>query len=85
MRVWSPGARVGHAWLKVLAMKGILAAAEEEGSWFEDADNKGIDKGRFGFEVAEVGSGGSERISGVKPGTKRATTRWIIFTFCGTA
>jgi hypothetical protein len=33
--------------------------------------------GKFGFEVAAVGKGGRARVSGVKPGIKRATTFWI--------
>ena len=69
MRVWSPGARVGHAWLKVEAIKGM----PEEAPGAE----RGIASGTFGFEVAEVGSGGRPKSSGVNPGIKRVTTFWI--------
>jgi len=37
----------------------------------------GIGIGRLGFEVVEVGKGGSARISGVNPGIKRTPTFWI--------
>jgi len=35
----------------------------------------GIEIGKFGFEVDDVGGGGNARISGVSPGIRRATTR----------
>jgi hypothetical protein len=75
---WSPGARVGQAWLNVVAMKGIHAAVDTStvplslGKGGSDA--RGIDIGKLGLEVADVGKGGSESISGVSPGTKRTTT-----------
>jgi hypothetical protein len=69
MRVKSPGARVGHAWLKVEAIKG--KADEDPGV------GRGIAIGTFGFEVATVGSGGRPRSSGVNPGINRVTTFWI--------
>ncbi len=71
MRVWSPGARVGHACVKVVAMNGIQAAIE---SAFWDFERRGIEIGRFGFEVAAVGKGGSSKTSGVNPGIRTATT-----------
>ena len=101
--VESPGARVGHAWLKVLAINGMQAAveiisssspsssspssspssysrAETEGGGGGGAKS-GIEIGKFGFEVDDVGRGGKARISGVSPGMRRATTRWIVFAF----
>lgn len=42
---------------------------------------RGMESGRFGLAVAEVGKGGKERMSGVIPGMRRATTFWIIWTF----
>ena len=79
MRVWSPGARVGHAWLNVLAMKGILAAPVLEPTSADE--RRGIESGRFGFTVADVGSGGRLSRSGVNPGTSKVTTFWIMFVF----
>jgi hypothetical protein len=38
---------------------------------------RGIGKGTFGLEVADVGRAGSERSDGVRPGTRRATTLGI--------
>jgi hypothetical protein len=35
---------------------------------------RGIERGRLGFEVADVGRGGSESRGAVMPGIKRATT-----------
>lgn len=64
--VGSPGAFVGHAWLKVFAMKGRSLGDSGVGS--------GIERGRLGFDVADVGKGGSERRDGVMPGIRRATT-----------
>ena len=40
-----------------------------------------MESGRFGLAVAEVGKGGKERISGVIPGMRSATTFWNIWTF----
>ena len=52
IRNWSPGARVGHAYVKVDCMNGTpdVPAASACGS--------GTCRGRFGFAVADVGSGG---------------------------
>ncbi len=36
--------------------------------------DSGTCRGTFGFDVADVGRGGSERMSGVSPGIRRATT-----------
>ena len=49
------------------AMKGTPCAASAAG--------RGISNGRFGFEVAAVGSGGRDRISGVRPGMSNVITR----------
>lgn len=38
------------------------------------AGGNGTAKGTFGFAVADVGRGGRESMSGVKPGIRRATT-----------
>lgn len=35
---------------------------------------KGISRGKWGFEVADVGRGGRDKRSGVRPGIRRATT-----------
>lgn len=43
---------------------------------------RGICIGTFGFEVAEVGRGGSERVSGVSPGMSNVTTFRIDTEFC---
>jgi hypothetical protein len=64
--VGSPGAFVGHAWLNVAAMKGM--------SQGDSGVGRGIERGRLGFDVADVGRGGNERRGGVMPGIKRATT-----------
>ena len=72
--VWSPGARVGQAWLKVEAMNG-RDVFESPGS--------GIATGILGFAVAEVGSGGRARKSGRMPGINSATTFCIDRAFCG--
>ena len=110
--VESPGARVGHAWLKVLAINGMQAAVEIISSSSSSSSSSppssspssspssysrvetggggggggggaksGIEIGKFGFEVDDVGRGGKARISGVSPGMRRATTRWIVFAF----
>ena len=71
IRVWSPGARVGHAYVNVDWMKGIPEDVEASG-W-----GKGTCSGRFGLAVADVGGGGRERRSGVRPGIRRATTLLI--------
>lgn len=70
MRVWSPGARVGHAWLNVFLMKG----KPEDESSAGPAGGSGTARGKLGFAVAEVGRGGSEMMSGVMPGNRIATT-----------
>jgi len=69
MRLWSPGARVGHAWLKVDVMKGIVGSVVEV-----DLGGYGIESGKLGFDVADVGKGGRERSDGVRPGISRVTT-----------
>lgn len=66
--VWSPGARVGHAWLKVEAMNGMGVC---------ESDGRGMESGMFGLAVADVGSGGIERKDDKIPGINRATTCWI--------
>jgi hypothetical protein len=48
---------------------------------FDVGDRRGMESGRFGLEVAEVGKGGKERILGVTPGMRSATTFWIMLTF----
>jgi hypothetical protein len=74
MRVGSPGARVGQAWLNVDAMNGI--------SLLEISGN-GMESGIFGLMVADVGRGGSARSDGVRPGMSRVTTFCIDREFCG--
>ena len=84
---WSPGARVGQAWLNVVAMKGIQAAVDTSVvsvSLGIGGDARGMAMGTLGLEVAEVGKGGNERISGVSPGAKTTTTLWIKLRFWGT-
>jgi hypothetical protein len=80
MRVLSPGARVGHAWLNVLATKGICRAVFSTS--MSAGVRRGIEIGRFGFAVATVGSGGRASISGVRPGTRSATTLLMRWAFC---
>ena len=60
-------------------MKGIFAAVDVATS--SAGGRRGMERGRFGFAVAEVGKGGKERISGVRPGMRRATTFWIMLAF----
>ena len=74
MRVWSPGARVGHAWLKVVVTNGMLLGLASDG--------RGMATGRLGLDVAEVGKGGSDNEGPVTPGTRSATTRSIALAFC---
>jgi hypothetical protein len=80
MRVGSPGARVGQAWLNVDPMYGI-SLLEVSGS--------GMESGTFGFAVADVGRGGRPSSDGVRPGTSRVTTFCIdrefyeIISTCG--
>ena len=62
---WSPGARVGQAWLNVEAMNG---------SGVLDTFGSGIAIGMCGLAVAEVGGGGRARKSGRMPGIKSVTT-----------
>ena len=69
MRFWSPGARVGHAYVNVALMNGTPGGAFSVG--------RGTCSGRFGLEVAEVGRGGRERTSGVNPGIRSTTTLLI--------
>lgn len=73
MRVGSPGARVGHAWLNVDAIYGMLLL---------DSSGRGIANGKFGFAVADVGKGGRARSDGVKPGMSSVTTLYIDRAFC---
>jgi hypothetical protein len=65
----------------VLAIKGMLAAVDEAVPMFNVGGRRGMESGRFGLAVAEVGKGGKERISGVIPGIRSATTFWIMLTF----
>ena len=86
IRVWSPGARVGHAWLKVVAMKEIFSARPCDAPDDDEADDgtsRGIEIGKLGLAVAVAGGGGKESRSGVGPGTRSATTFWTWFAFCG--
>jgi hypothetical protein len=99
MRFVSPGARVGHAWEKVRAMKGIppksAAASSERGSTEggrsggEDgvggggSAGSGMAMGRLEFSVAEVGRGGRESTVEVSPGTSRTTSFWMLCEFWG--
>jgi hypothetical protein len=58
----------------VLAIKGILAAVDEAIAMSNVGGRRGMESGIFGLAVAEVGKGGKERISGVIPGMRSATT-----------
>lgn len=49
---------------------------------FSPTFGKGICNGILGLVVAEVGRGGSERISGVNPGISSTTTFGIDWGFC---
>lgn len=69
---------MGHAWLKVAAMKGMLGFGPASGV----LGRSGIERGRLGFEVADFGNGGSESSSGVSPGINKATTFWMSWVFC---
>ena len=71
IRNWSPGARVGHAYVKVDCMNGTPDVPTAS------ACGNGTCRGRFGFAVADVGRGGRWRMSGVSPGMSRATTLLI--------
>ena len=56
-----------------------------KGRWLEDSgllSGRGICIGTLGFEVAEVGRGGSESVSGVSPGMSNVTTFRIDVEFC---
>ena len=68
---------MGHAYVNVDWMNGRLGDSEAS------VEGRGTCSGKFGFEVAEVGSGGSEMTSGVSPGIMRATTLLIERGFCG--
>lgn len=70
MRVGSPGALVGQAWLNIEQMKGT----PEDDPGTGKPGGKGTERGRFGLAVADVGKGGRARRSGVRPGMRRATT-----------
>ena len=63
------------------AIKGMLAAVDEGIALSNVGARRGMESGRFGLAVAEVGKGGKERISGVIPGMRSATTFWIMLTF----
>jgi hypothetical protein len=65
MRVGSPGARVGQAWLNVDAINGMSVL---------EASGSGMESGTFGFAVADVGKGGSASSDGVRPGMSSVTT-----------
>ena len=62
----------------MLAIKGMFAADDAACSV---GGRRGIESGRFGLAVAEVGRGGKERISGDIPGMRSATTFWIMLAF----
>ena len=62
----------------MLAIKGMFAAVDAS---CNVGGRRGMESGRFGFAVAEVGKGGRERISGDMPGMRSATTFWIMLTF----
>lgn len=62
----------------MLAIKGMFAADDAS---CNVGGRRGIESGRFGLAVAEVGRGGKERISGDIPGMRSATTFWIMLTF----
>lgn len=78
MRVWSPGARVGQAWLNVEAMKGTLVVGPPDATF----GGKGIGMGTLGFTRGDVGNGGNERSSVVSPGMRRIVTFGIKGAFC---
>ena len=50
-------------------MKGIVGSVVEV-----DLGGCGIESGKLGFDVADVGKGGRERSDGVRPGISRVTT-----------
>ena len=76
IRYWSPGARVGQAWLNVVATNGMAAAVSAFSFPCVDwLPSSGIDSGRFGLCVAIVVMGGMPSMSLVNPGTMRTTTR----------
>jgi hypothetical protein len=77
MRKWSPGARVGHAWLKMEVMNGMRISCALVSS------GRGIGMGRLGLDVAEVGSGGRERDGPVTPGIWIAISFSIALAFFG--
>ena len=62
---WSPGARVGQAWLNVEAL---------DGSGVFDLLGSGIASGMWGLPVAELGDRGRARKSGSMPDIKSVTT-----------
>jgi len=66
--VASPGARVGHAWLNLDAMKGSKVPGGE---------GNGIWTGTLGLSMGDVEIGGSEIDSPVTPTVRRTTTFWI--------
>ena len=59
-------------------MKGMFPAVDAAS---DVGGRRGMESGRFGLAVAEVGNGGKERISGDIPGMRSATTFWIMLTF----
>lgn len=71
-------------------MKGIHAAVDgpipssfSSASSFAGAGygSRGMESGKLGFEVADVGRGGKASRSEVSPGTRSATTFWIMLAF----
>ena len=46
------------------------------------SDGSGMGMGRLGFEVAEVGRGGRERMVDIKPGMRRTTSFCMLCVFC---
>jgi hypothetical protein len=58
-------------------MKGIFSARLcDPDDDDDDGASGGIEMGRLGLAVAVAGGGGRESRSGVRPGTRRATTFW---------
>jgi hypothetical protein len=69
----------------VVVIKGIFSARfPEPDEDDDDGASRGIEIGRFGLVVAVAGGGGRESRSGVRPGTRSATTFWTWFAFYDT-
>jgi hypothetical protein len=64
---------VGQAWLKVDAINGMSVL---------EVSGNGIESGKFGLAVAEVGRGGRASSDGVRPGMSSVTTFCIDREFC---